>query len=409
MSISEVIPIVETDTEVNLQGYKIEVNGTDVTPMRVFRNETAQEAIINIQDSLLFDETVNPQAIITALRTTGVYDGGDPVIAEAKVRFYDVVINKITGDVTESSLGSHVFTNIFNGLFGNFRQSVNQVTGAVLSSKFLRGGKYNLGKNAIDVVSLYGSWAVEFYDLGGALITTVSTTAYKVVNVDLFSHGFTNMEYKVVCKNAGSYVFEFWINKSNKADGSNSKINNGNTTATPDYYCADQVDSTGNPTSGTSGTGGTNSAFYGDSYYNILFEHPWGGIDSIGSCNLTGFGGSSERVVLNLDRKVWKRTAIGTPHLSNQSPNELSTSDNVSSAKGFASMSYEFYSETIDELWLAAVSASKRAFVAGNRNVAFGCIQGVIESISASYDEYQDGYRAWKVSVNFRQTVAFYG
>lgn len=401
----------ETATEVNLQGYRIKVAGIYVTEMRVFRNQLAEEAIINLQDSIIFDESVNPQSVITSLRNTGIWDGGDPK-KTAQVEFFDIIIDKETGAVTESSQGTHNFPDVVNGIYGNFVPSVIQASGLLLSSKFLRGGTYFLGKNAIDVISIYGTGSVVFKDMTGATITTVAISAYKVVNVDIAAHGFSNMDYQVTATIGGGTVLDFYIKKSTKIDGSNSAINDGSTTATPDKYCADQVDNIGNPTSsegGGSAVGGTNSVFYGDPYYNIIFEHPWGGWDCTGTCNMTSASGSSQRNVLSLDRKAWKRTSIGNPHLSSQQPNEFSTSDNVNASVGTTSMSFEMFTETIDELWLSAVSASKRAFLSSSRNSVFGVIQGVIEGISASYEEYQDGYKAWRVTFSFVQTVGFHG
>ncbi len=41
-----------------------------------------------------------------------------------------------------------------------------------------------------------------------------------------------------------------------------------------------------------------------------------------------------------------------------------------------------------------------------NDNFPFnGLIQGTIEGISATREEFEDGYQAWKVSIEFRQEI----
>lgn len=402
-------PLVETDDEITAQGYKIKVNGSYVSEMRLFRNLSAESFIINMQDVIEFDDVIDMGSVVSTLNSSGKYSFGDTT-KTAALEIFDVTIDKETGVVTESSIGSQNFTKVFDGLFGNFKQGVDQVNGAILSTKFLRGGKYFLGRGAIDVMSLFGSSEMKIKSNDGATtLATITGTNYTVYNIDAASHGQSALEYKVEFKISGSLVCSFFVVKSTKVDGSNKSITGGSSVLTPENICENQKDSVGNSTGGaTTGAGGTNSVYYGDIYYNILFKHPFGGLDSIGSVNITGMSASGERDSVVLQRKEWINTGAATPEDNNDVPGYFSSQDNVQNGIGFASMSYEYYSETIDELWLAAASASRVAWLSGNRNTVRGAIQGLIDGISATYEEFEDGYKAWRVSVSFRQSVGIY-
>jgi hypothetical protein len=170
--------MVETATEVNYQGYKIEVNGSPVTEMRIFRNKTAQQFEIGVDNCLQFSfDIVNSlQAIIDMATHLTI---GSATISAA-VRIFDVVVNKETGDVTESSFGTYQFPNVIDGYYANFAPNVQGANDTVLlSCNYMQFGTYHIPVGAIGLVTTFGS-ATMTVTRNGSTIFSQAASGYTV-------------------------------------------------------------------------------------------------------------------------------------------------------------------------------------------------------------------------------------
>jgi hypothetical protein len=394
----------EDEDEWNGYGYKAFNGASEIKGLTLFRHAVSQTVNIGLQDLVPYDHAFWAkimQSVILGLRIVGVYQTDEKF--QISVKLYTVSIDKNTGVATETESSTTTFADVTRGKFGNYLPPSKNSTGSLVGGKFTKGGTYFLGANSLDCVTIYGPGSVVFKKKDGTVIVTRTfTTGYNVCAMDVGRHNAlfsVHMSYKVEVT-AGSLTYYFNIDKSKKSDGSNSKIQGGSTSGggsssdTPDKICDNQLISVGNPdTSGTGTTSNTNSVYYGNVYDNLWFEHPNGGIDNAGTVNYTGGSGSSNRGSFQLQENLWKTSGYNP------------FQDLASFASGGIQKSYQYFSETISESWMAQIASSKRAYLVINDASGVRVIQGEISGVSYSYNEYEDGYKAWTIEISFNQTV----
>lgn len=403
------IPMSETETEVVFQGYRVEVGGSPVTELRVFRNKTAQQFEIGIDNCLEFNfDLIN--AIPSVLGSAPFTTFGSAVI-NAAVRIYDVTVNKETGIVTESSLGSYPFNNIIDGYFANFAPNQQGSSDPViLSCNYFQNGLYHVPEGAIAVITTYGSVSIS---VTGPTNYSGSASGYTIWNLSNMMGSVGDYIFVVT---AGSTVLNFRITRTSLIDGSNSKINNGYTTSkgNDEKICDAQKvwsdlfgEQDGPSSGGVDGSGSnTGSVYYSSAFNNILFENIRGGMESCGAINVTNASASANRSRVILERKTWQPSSIGNPSVSSVDPKSYKFAKHYGRAQGFITKSYEFFTGTIDDLFLNSMATCRRAFiVGGGSNHVDNMIQGYIDGVTASHEEFQDGYKAWRVGFSFVQEI----
>lgn len=402
------IPMVETDTEVNYQGYKVEVNGSPVTEMRIFRNKTAQQFEIGVDNCLVFPFDVR-NTIAAAMGPNGFTTYGSATI-NASLRIYDVIVNKLTGAVTESSFGTYQFNNVIDGYYANFAPNVQGANDAVvLSCNYMQNGLYHVPEGAIALLTTYGNVTV---NIGG----DVTSSGYTVWNLSNMMN--TVKEADFIVRTGATELLRFRITKTVLTDGSNSSINSGNKAGSvknndynicpPQYRWSDLFQEENGPSSGgaTSSGGNSGSVYYSSVFNNIFFENIRGGLESVAAINVSSVSASANRSRVVLENKTWQPSNVGNPSVSGIDPKSYKFAKHFGRAQGFITKQYEFFTGSIDDLFLNSMATCRRAFLlgGGTTNVD-SMIQGYIDGVSASHEEFEDGYKAWRVSFSFTQEI----
>jgi hypothetical protein len=407
------IPMSETETEVVFQGYKVEVNGSPVTEMRVFRNKTAQQFEIGIDNCLEFAFDIR-NSLSAILSMTDKLTIGSATI-NAAVRIFDVTVNKETGAVTESSLGTYPFNNIIDGYFANFAPTFQAANDPViLSCNYFQNGVYHLPPSAMAIITTYGDVFLTCVGTGGFPYEG-SASGYTVWNLNNI---LLDVEGDISIFGGGRLMIKFRLTRTELIDGSNSKINGGrvatDSSRNSEKICEDQKawsdlfqEEDGPSSGGASGSGSnTGSIYYSSVFNNILFENIRGGLDSCVAVNVSGMSASANRSRVILERKTWQPTSVGNPSVSSVDPKSYKFAKHYGRAQGFITKQYEFFTGTVNDLFLTSMSTCRRAFiVGGGSDHVDSMIQGYIDGVSASHEEFQDGYKAWRVSFSFVQEI----
>lgn len=402
------IPMVETATEVNYQGYRIEVNGSPVTEMRIFRNKTAQQFEIGVDNCLQFNFDVR-NTIAAAMGSNLITSYGSATI-NAAVRIYDVVVNKITGVVTESSFGTYPFNEVIDGYYANFAPNLQGANDPViLSCNYMQNGVYHVPYGAIALITTYGN----------VRIGSTIGSGYTVWNLTNIMDTTPEIDFVVNNNNDQSKMLQFRMTRTELTDGSNSSVNGGNKTSgavkTNDYnICppqrawSDLFQEEEGPSSGSVSGSSSNSGsvYYSSVYNNIFFENIRGGLESVAAINVSSVSASANRSRVILERKTWQPSSVGNPSVSAIDPKSYKFAKHFGRAQGFITKQYEFFTGAIDDLFLNSMSTCRRAFLlGGDSNHVDSMIQGYIDGVSASHEEFQDGYKAWRVSFSFTQEI----
>lgn len=395
-------PMVETDTTVTYQGYKVEVNGSPVTELRIFRNKTAQEYEIGIDNCLQFDwDIVN---VLEAVMSPTMINSYGSATINAALRLFTVTVNKETGVITESSSGVVNFNEIIDGYFANFAPNVQGPSDTVLlSCNYSQNGVYHVPDGAIALITTYGSATITG-GVGG------SSSGYTIWN--LTSMMGAQREVDFVVSGTMGEILRFRITKTILVDGSNNNINSGsvggsNLTNTYNICPSQRVWSDifqGEEVEG----GGTNSGnvYFASVYNNVFFENIRGGLESVAAINVSSVSASANRGRVILERKTWQPSSPTTPIGSVVDPKMYKFAKHYGRVQGFITKQYEFFTATIDDLFLNSMATCRRAFILGGGNAYIDTMmQGYIDGVSASHEEFQDGYKAWRVSFNFTQEI----
>jgi hypothetical protein len=374
----------ETDTEIVSEGYKVFVGGSPVTEMRVFRNTGSINAIINIENLISFDNDLFFAYLNNFNGSGSVYTVPSPT-KDAQVKVYSLTYTKATGVTVETELGAVSMTKIINGKFGNYfpKQMLNQTTSkyVFLSNKYSYGGKVLITKNSYDVFTFYAlaSCTVKIYNRAGTELNSVSCAAdgMYVVSLNGAVWGTDLKEYTIVL-----------------SGGSGTDI-------AYDVFISPYIEALPYRRSGTYSEDGQRR-------FNLFVKHPWGGLDHIASVNAIGITGSSNRQELRIqDTAYIHGGSANSFETTTQAASKFSTSSLPISSEGRFSQSYEGYVTNINELWIAAISASKVGYLVSDSNDIKTIIDVTIDSISASLEQVENGDKIWKISVSVTQKIPF--
>ncbi len=374
----------ESDTEIVSEGYKVFVGGSAVTEMRVFRNTGTINAIINIENLISFDNDMFFAYLNNFAGSGAVYTVPSPT-KDAEVKVYNLTYTKATGVTVETELGSVSMEKIINGKFGNYfpKNMLDQTASkfVLLSNKYSYDGKVLITKNSYDVFTFYAlaSCTVKIYNRAGTELNSVSCSAdgMYVVSLNGASWGTDLKEYTIIL-----------------SGGSGREI-------VYDVFVSPYVDTLPFRRSGTYSEDGQRR-------FNLFVKHPWGGLDHIANVNAVGISGSSNRQDLRVQDTVYIHGGSANQfEVTTQAASKFSTSTLPISSEGRFSQSYEGYVSNINELWIAAMSASKVGYLVSDSEDMKTIIDVSIDSISASLDQIENGDKIWKVSVSVTQKIPF--
>lgn len=375
---------IETDTEIMSSGYRVFVGGAPVTEMRVFKNTGAINAVLNIENLIEFDNDLFFAYLNNFSGSGPVYSVPNPT-KSAQVIVYDLVYNKATGVTVQTQLGSVTMTNIINGKFGNYfpKQMLNQTTSkyVFLTNKYAYGGKVIINKNAYDVFTFYALAActVKIFNKAGDELQLINCPAngMYVVSLNGVLWGTDLKEYKIVL-----------------SGGSGTDV-------IYDVFISPYIETLPYRRSGKYSEDGENR-------FNLFVKHPYGGLDHIANVNARSVNGSANRQELRIqDTTYIHGGSANSFEIPTQPASAFSTSSLPISSEGRFSQSYEGYVTNINELWIAAISASKVGYLVPDSVDMKTIIDVTIDSVSASLEQVENGDKIWKVSVSVTQKIPF--
>lgn len=380
---TSISPYVETDTEITSSGYRVFVGGSPVTEMRVFRNTGTINSVINIENLIEFDNDMF-FAYLNNFSGSAVYTVPSAT-KSAQVKVYDIVYVKATGATTETELGTVTMNNIINGKFGNYFpiNMLDQTTSkyVMLTNKYSYSQNVYITKNTYDVFTFYAlaSCTVKIYTKSGILINSVTCGA--------------NGMY-VVSLNPNSWLTTLSEYRIELSGGTGTEINFNVYVST--YLEALPI---------RRGTAYTED---GQKRFNLFVKHPWGGLDHIANVNATSISGSSTRQELRIQDQVYIHGGSANSfEVTTQAASAFSTSSLPVSSEGRFSNTYEGYVSNVNELWIAAMAASKVGYLVSDSNDIKTIVDVTIDSVSASLEEIENGDKIWKVSVSVTQKIPF--
>jgi hypothetical protein len=354
--------------------------------MRVFNNVGDIDANIDIQNligsqpELFFDYLSNTNRTVYTVPNSK---------RTAQVILYEITYTKETGESTTSTLGTVTMNDIIDGKFGNYfpTQMLDQTTEkfVLLTNKYSYGGKIMITKNSRDVFSFFAlaNCTVGIYTLDNVLIgSTVSCAANGMYIVSLNSYvwGQTIQNYKIILDGGGSFgdvSYEFEVMISPYLEGLPYRR-------------------------------GTQVKEEGQLRFNLFVKHPWGGLDSLGTVNATSISGSTNRQSVRIQDLAYRRGGSANDfETTTQAQNKFSTTVLPVTSEGRFSYTYESYITNVNELWIAAMAASKSGYLVSNSPEFSSLIEVEIDSISAGLEQVENEDKIWKVSVSCTQKVPF--
>jgi hypothetical protein len=366
----------EDDTEILSEGYKVFVGGSAVTEMKVFRNTGSINAVINIENLISFDNDMFFAYLNGFSTSDPVYTVPSPT-KDAEIKGYSLTYTKATGVTVETELGSVSMNKIINGKFGNYfsKQMLDQSTSkyVFLSNKYSYGGKVLITKNSYDVFTFYAlaSCTVKIYNRAGTELNSVSCAAdgMYVVSLNGSLWGTSLKEYTIIL-----------------SGGSGKEI-------VYDVFVSPYIEALPYRRSGVYSEDGQNR-------FNLFVKHPWGGLDHIANVNATNISGSSNRQDLRVQDTAYIHGGSANDfETTTQAASKFSTSSLPISSEGRFSQSYEGYVSNVNELWIAALSASKVGYLVSDSDDIKTIIDVTIDSISASLEHIEKGDKIWNISV----------
>lgn len=374
---------IETEEQITSYGYKVFVGGSAVTEMRVFVNKGSVNAVINIENLIEFPNDMF-FAYLGSYGGAGVYSVPSPT-KNASVKLYKIVYNKLTGDTVETELGNVAMNKIVNGKFGNYfpKQMLDQSTSklVMLTNKYSYGGRVLITKKSYDVLTFYtiASVSVRILDMNENQIGTALLSADNmyIVSLNCAAWGLNKREYQVVFESGGSELFRYEVYVSSYIDGLPQRR-------------------------------GTQYSDDGEKRFNLFFHHPWGGLDHIGNVNASSINGETNRQQVRVqDTAYIHGGSANSFETTTQSPNVFSTSTLPVTSEGKFSQSYEGYVSNVNELWIAAISASKVGYLVSDSQDIKTIIDVEITGVSASIETLENGDKLWKISVSATQKIPF--
>lgn len=377
---------VETDDDITSDGYKVKVGGVYVTGMRGISPVADTEVDISIEDLI---ETPRDRWVSSILSMTlPVFTKADFV--DAEVEFYQLVFNKNTGATVETYIGNAPFNNIIHGVFGNrFQNNMNPQSSSKFiwcGGKFMNGGYYRLHPSSIDLISIIpkeAGMAVRIIDLptGGLVVQTLTQDAINVISVRAadYAGASTYKKYKVSLTDASiNLLWECTFEVGTFADHRRLR-------GTP---CDVQP---------------VNTAM------TLYFEHPWGGLDSIGNLNLTGVGVPGNRRVVRLQKPYYRRGGNASEtHIPSQAPSVFTAGRDHITAESNMTYTYESIYYGLDYQWLGMLKASKRGYLKRSTPGFTGLIEVFINDVSVSTDRDENDNLFHVVTVQIQETVEIY-
>jgi hypothetical protein len=377
---------VETDTTITSIGYRVKVGSDFVTEMRVFNNVGDITANIDIQNligsqpELFFPYLANTNVAVHTVSSSK---------RTAQVVVYELVYTKETGVTTTSTLGTVTMSNIIDGKFGNYfpTQMLNQSTEkfVLLTNKYSYGGKIMITKNSRDVFTFFAlaNCTVGIYTTSNVLIgstTSCAANGMYVVSLNSYVWGQTLQNYKIILDASGTggdALFEFEVMISPYLEGLPYRR-------------------------------GTQKVEEGELRFNMFVKHPYGGLDSLGTVNMQSMSGSSNRQSVRVqDTRYVRGGSANDFETTTQVQSKFSTTVLPVISEGTFSYTYESYITNVNELWIAAMAASKSGYLVGSSLEFSSIIEVEINSVSASIETVENEEKIWKVSVSCTQKVPF--
>lgn len=384
---------VETDETITSVGYRVLVDGVFVTEMRVFRNTGTVTVPVNYENLIEF----NKNLFFPFLNDTN--SGGVELIANAKkvvkVKEYELVFTKATGVTVTTELGEVTMNDVIDGKFGNYFPSAmldqSEARLIPLTNKFINGGVYYFNTASQDTFSFFaieaGMKAFIIPNSQAANTITVAVTSINltagnlyVVRLNSRSWNKTLNDYRIVIGGNpfGDYINAYYTIKMKVSEHlDNLPFRRG-------------------------------TCYYDTAYekYNLYIRHPYGGLDCLGNVNVVSVGGSSNRQSVRLQDVTYIHGGSANNFETvTQAASEFSVPSVGLNGEGTFSYNYEAYITNVDELWIAAMSASKIGYLINN---SIGTIIAVeVNSISASIEYLEDGLKVWRLSVSCTQKVPF--
>lgn len=383
---------IETDTEITSDGYKVKVDGTYVTAMRGISPVAASEVDISIEDLI---ETPRDRWVsilpdwLTSYSPLLVVDD----FVNAEIEFYQLVFNKTTGATVETLQGSVPFNNIIHGVFGNrFQKALNPQGGTdfiFLGSKFIHGKYYKIHPTVFDVISIIPlvSLSIEIRDINTGLTSTLPLVTDKINVINVQSYLYSGsaagaLKYRFAIRNSLDVVWWANFEISNFIDHRRLRS------------CSQE---------------------YADDSMNLLFEHPWGGLDGIGNLNVTGISVGGSRSVKRLQKPYYRRGGNASQtHIPSQSPSVFTAGRDYITAESNTGYTYEAVIYNLDFQWLGMLKASKRGFLYKNHlfnsanDTWIGIIEVVINDVSVSTERDENNDIYYIVTVQVQETVEIY-
>lgn len=372
---------VEDDTTITSIGYRVKVGSDFVTEMRVFNNIGDITANIDIQNLI----GGQPELFFAYLANTNVaFYTVSGSKRTAQVILYEIVYTKETGESVSTSLGTVTMNNIIDGKFGNYfpTQMLNQSTSkfVVLSNKYSHGGKIMITKNTKDCVTIFALSACDIgiYDRSGTLITDGTLTANEmhIISLNSYVWGTTLQEYSIKISSGGQEI-EYEVMISPYIEGLPFRT-------------------------------GTKFKEEGQNRFNLFARHPWGGLENLGTVNVSSISGATNRQTLRIqDTRYVRGGSANDFETTTQAQSKFSTSVLPVVSEGRFSYTYESYISNVNELWIAAMAASKSGYLVANSYEFGSIIEVEIDSVSASLETVENDEKIWKVSVSCTQKVPF--
>lgn len=370
----------ETDETITSIGYRVLVDGVYVTEMRVFRNVGTITATINCENLIEFNKNLFFGFLNNIYTSVYAVSSATKVV---KVREFELVFTKATGVTVETQLGEVTMNDVINGKFGNylpasmFSQSSSKFI--PLTNKYISGKKYYISHNTYDCMTIFvlASVNIKITPTNGGTATTVTrTSGMQVISLNATAWGLTHTNYTVSIDAGSSNIFEIEIEKSAYIDNLAQRR-------------------------------GTCYVDSGEVKHSLFVHHPWGGLDNIGNVNMIGGGGSSIRQSVRLQDVTYVHGGSANDFETvTQTASDFSVHPLTLNSEGTFSYSYEAYISNVNELWIAAMAASRSGYL-----VTLGDIQTIVEveinSISFAPEEISDGVRVWKLSISCTQKVPF--
>lgn len=384
---------IETDTTITSVGYRVLVDGEFVTEMRVFRNTGTVTVPVNCENLIEF----NKNLFFPFLNDTN--SGGVELIANAKkvvkVREYELVFTKATGVTVATELGDVTMNDVIDGKFGNYFPSgmLDQDEAGIipLTNKFINGGTYYFNTASQDTFSFFA------LDAGFSAYIIPNSQAANTITGSVSSITLTQGNVYVCRLNSRSWNKTF--NDYRVVIGKNPSGSIINAYFTVNMKVSEHLDN-------LPFRRGTCYYDIPQEKYTLYIRHPYGGLDCLGNVNVVSIGGSSNRQSVRLQDVTYIHGGSANSFETvTQAASEFSVSSVGINSEGTFSYNYEAYITNVDELWIAAMAASKIGYLTNN---SIGTIIAVeISSISASIEYLEDGLKVWRLSVSCTQKVPF--